>query len=38
MPIGTILPDDNRTLELFSNDGSTGIESLELYELRSAWK
>jgi fructan beta-fructosidase len=38
MPIGTILPDDNRTLELFSEDGSTGIDSLEIYELRSAWK
>jgi sucrose-6-phosphate hydrolase SacC (GH32 family) len=38
MPIGTILPDDNRTLELFSKDGSTGIDSLELYELRPAWE
>ena len=38
MPIGTILPDDNRTLELFSKDGSTGIDSLEIYELYSAWK
>jgi len=38
MPIGTILPDDNRTLELFSNDGSTGIDLLELYELRPAWE
>jgi sucrose-6-phosphate hydrolase SacC (GH32 family) len=38
MPIGTILPDDNRTLELFSKDGSTGIDLLELYELRSAWE
>ena len=38
MPIGTILPDDNRTLELFSKDGSTGIDSLEIHELCSAWK
>ena len=38
MPIGTILPDDNRTLELFSKNGSTGIDSLELYELRPAWE
>ncbi len=38
MPMGTILPDDNRTLELFSKNGSTGIDSLEVYELRSAWK
>jgi sucrose-6-phosphate hydrolase SacC (GH32 family) len=38
MPIGTILPDDNRTLELFSKDGSTGIDSLEIYELCPAWE
>ncbi len=38
MPIGTILPDDNRTLELFSKDGGSGIDSLEVYELRPAWK
>ncbi len=38
MPIGGILPDDNKTLELFSKDGSTKVDSLEIYELRSAWE
>ena len=38
MPIGVILPEDNKTLETFTKDGSTKIDSLEVYELRSAWE
>lgn len=38
MPIGGILPEDNRTIEIFTKAGSTKIDSLELYELRSAWE
>jgi hypothetical protein len=37
MPLGVILDDENRSLEAFSRGGSTWIESLEVYELRSAW-
>jgi fructan beta-fructosidase len=38
MPIGGILPEDNKTLEVFTKSGSTAIESIEVYQLRSAWK
>ena len=38
MPMGAILPEDNKTIEIFSKDGSTTIGSLEVYELRSTWK
>ncbi|MBN2269069.1 MAG: GH32 C-terminal domain-containing protein [Sedimentisphaerales bacterium] len=37
MPIGGILAEDNKTLEIFTKAGSTVIESLEVYEVRSAW-
>lgn len=37
MPIGVIPADDNRSLEIFSRGGSTKVDSLEVYELRSAW-
>jgi len=38
MPMGGILPEDNKTLGVFTKGGNTAIESLEVYELRSAWK
>ena len=37
IPIGVIPDDANRSLDAFSRGGSTWIESLEVYELRSAW-
>ena len=37
MPIGTILPADNTILELFTKKGNTQLDSLDVYELRSAW-
>lgn len=37
MPIGGILPEDNMTLETFTKGGSTVIDSLTVYKLRSAW-
>lgn len=38
MPIGVILPDDNKSLEVFSKGANTQINSLEVYQLRSAWR
>ncbi len=38
MPIGVILPEENKTLEIFSKAGKTGLDLLEVYELRSAWR
>lgn len=38
MPIGTILPEDNRWLVLFCKGGNVRIDTLEIHELRSAWK
>jgi fructan beta-fructosidase len=38
MPIGGILPDDNRTLAVFAKGGAARLGSLEVYELRSAWE
>jgi sucrose-6-phosphate hydrolase SacC (GH32 family) len=38
MPIGVILADSSKSLEIFTKGGNTEIESLEIYELNSAWK
>jgi fructan beta-fructosidase len=38
MPIGGILPEENKSLELFSRQGKVRIDSLEVFELASAWK
>ena len=38
MPIGKILPEDNKKLELFSKGGEVKIGLLEVYELNSIWK
>jgi len=35
---GVIPPDDNRSLELISKGGTATVKSLEVYELRSAWR
>ena len=38
MPIGVIPPDDNRSLQLAAKSGTTKIQSLEVYRLRSSWE
>ena len=38
MPIGVILADEDKSLQVFTNGGNTKISSLEVYELHSAWK
>jgi sucrose-6-phosphate hydrolase SacC (GH32 family) len=38
MPIGQILPEDNKSIELFTKGGKTQVEDIEVYELNSAWK
>jgi len=38
MPIGVILADNSKSLEIFTKGGNTEVESLEVYELNSAWK
>lgn len=37
IPIGVIPEDDNKSLEVYSKGGRTRINSLEVYELCSAW-
>ena len=38
MPIGVIPADDDKSLQVFTKGGNTKIDSLEVYQLRSAWK
>jgi len=38
MPVGVILADNSKSLEIFTKGGNTRVESLEVYELNSAWK
>ena len=38
MPVGVIHPDDNRTLATFAEGGTAKANTLEVYELRSAWE
>jgi sucrose-6-phosphate hydrolase SacC (GH32 family) len=38
MPVGVILADNSKSLEIFTKGGDTEVESLEIYELNSAWK
>ena len=37
LPIGVVFEDDNKSLEIYSKGGITHVDSLEVYELRSAW-
>lgn len=37
MPIGVLLADDSKSLEIFTRGGNTMIESMELFELSSIW-
>ena len=38
MPIGVILADNSKSLEIFTKGGNTEVQSLEVFELDSAWK
>ena len=38
MPIGVILTDNSKSLEIFTKGGNTKVESLEINDLNSAWK
>jgi len=38
MPIGVILADNSKSLEIFTKGGNTKVQSLEVCELNSAWK
>ena len=38
MPVGVILADNSKSLEIFTKGGNIEVESLEIYELNSAWK
>jgi fructan beta-fructosidase len=38
MPIGVILVDNSKSLEIFTKGGNTEVKSLEVYELRSVWR
>jgi len=38
IPTGVILADNSKSLEIFTKGGNTKVESLEVYELNSAWK
>ncbi len=38
MPMGMILADNPKSLEIFTKGGNTEVESLEVFQLRSAWK
>lgn len=37
MPMGGILPDDNRSLEVFTKSAETTLRYLEIYGLKSIW-
>jgi len=37
MPMGGVLPDDNRSLEVFTTSAETTLRYLEVYELKSIW-
>ncbi|MBI2926398.1 MAG: GH32 C-terminal domain-containing protein [Verrucomicrobia bacterium] len=38
MPMGVILPPENRSLEIFARGGAAEIASLKVHELKSAWR
>ena len=37
MPIGGILPEDDKSIKLFSEGGTTQLETLDVWELNSIW-
>ncbi|MCK4793159.1 MAG: GH32 C-terminal domain-containing protein, partial [Desulfobacteraceae bacterium] len=38
MPIGGILPEDDKSIKLFSDGSTTHVETLDIWELRSIWR
>jgi sucrose-6-phosphate hydrolase SacC (GH32 family) len=38
IPVGALLPEDNRTLELFTRGGDVWLNSVEVNELASIWR
>ncbi|MBA7698589.1 hypothetical protein ES703_107267 [subsurface metagenome] len=38
MPIGGILPEDDKSIKLFSEGGMTHLETLDVWELHSIWR
>ena len=38
MPIGGILPEDDKSIKLFSDGSTTHVETLDVWELRSIWR
>jgi fructan beta-fructosidase len=38
MPVGVVPADANRSLEVFAHGGAAKAESLEVWQLRSAWR
>jgi fructan beta-fructosidase len=37
MPMGVMVPQANRSLEIYAKGGSAAIKAMEIYELKSAW-
>lgn len=38
MPMGMIIPADKTALELYAKGGTAHINSLKVYDLKSAWR
>ena len=38
MPMGVILADNSKSLEIFTKGGNTKVKFLEVYELCSVWR
>ncbi len=38
MPIGGILPEDDKSIKLVSKGGTTQLETLDVWELKSIWR
>jgi sucrose-6-phosphate hydrolase SacC (GH32 family) len=38
MPIGVILADKSKSIEIFTKGGNTNVESLEVIKLGSIWR
>jgi sucrose-6-phosphate hydrolase SacC (GH32 family) len=38
MPIGGILPENDKSVKLFSEGGTTKLETLDVWELHSIWR
>jgi sucrose-6-phosphate hydrolase SacC (GH32 family) len=38
MPIGGILPEDDKSVKVYSEGGTTNLETLDVWELHSIWR